>query len=78
MPRRQARCVLPGRENDEVAHCALVVAIEGEVLRNCLPRGKCEMILDDLAVPLSEEPAAKSQRGASGVGVSRRGIGTVM
>ena len=37
-----------------------------------------QMILDDLVVSLSEEPVAKSERGASGVGVSRRGIVTTM
>ena len=78
MPRRQARCAWPGRDDEEAADRALVVAIEGEVLRNCLPRGNCEMIQDDLVVSLSGEPAAKSQRGrgSSHAGACRRGIVT--
>ena len=40
------------------------------------PKGNCEMILDDLVVSLSGEPAAKSQRGPHGAGVCRRGIVT--
>ena len=42
------------------------------------PRGECEMILDDLVVSLSGEPAAKSQRGrgSSHAGACRRGIVT--
>ena len=76
MPRRQARWRWPGREDAQVVDRALVVAVEGEVFRNCLPKGTCEMILDDLVVSLSGELAAKSQRGPHGAGVCRRGIVT--
>ena len=76
-PCRGDKPVEQGEKTRRLLTALLSWPLEVKCFAICSPKCNCEMILDDLIVSLSGEPAAKSQRGGRcPPGVSRRGIVT--